>query len=81
VRSIKSIEIKDESHVGAARRVFGAPERASLISANGTLGARLGKLRVWSGAWSEGATLIMTSDGLSAIWDLESYPGLLEQSP
>jgi len=23
----------------------------------------------------------MTSDGLSAIWDLESYPGLLEQSP
>nr|MBA2733912.1 serine/threonine protein kinase [Acidobacteriota bacterium] len=51
------------------------------ISANGTLGARLGQLRVWTYPWSEGATLIMASDGVSASWDMESYPGLIKQSP
>jgi anti-sigma regulatory factor (Ser/Thr protein kinase) len=62
-------------------RVFGAPEHASPLSANGTLGARLGQLRVWTYPWAEGATLIMASDGVSASWDIESYPGLLDRSP
>ncbi len=62
-------------------RVYGAPERVSPISANGTLGARLGQLRVWTYPWAEGATLIMASDGVSASWDMESYPGLIKQSP
>jgi anti-sigma regulatory factor (Ser/Thr protein kinase) len=62
-------------------RVYGAPEHASPLSANGTLGARLGQLRVWTYPWAEGATLIMASDGVSASWDIESYPGLLRQSP
>lgn len=62
-------------------RVYGAPEQTSPVSTNGTLGARLGQLRVWSYAWAEGATLIMASDGVSASWDIESYPGLLKRSP
>jgi anti-sigma regulatory factor (Ser/Thr protein kinase)/serine/threonine protein phosphatase PrpC len=62
-------------------RVFNAPEHISPISTNGTLGARLGNLRVWSYKWSAGATLVMASDGLSASWDIASYPGLLERSP
>ena len=62
-------------------RVYGAPEPASPISANGTLGARLGQVRVWTYPWAEGATLIMASDGVSASWDMESYPGLIKQSP
>ena len=62
-------------------RVFGASEHTSPISANGTLGARLGKLRVWTYPWVPGATLIMASDGVSASWDIASYPGLLEHSP
>jgi len=62
-------------------RVYGAPEHTSPISANGTLGARLGQLRVWTYPWMEGATLIMASDGVSASWDIESYPGLLQRSP
>jgi len=62
-------------------RVFNAPEHASPVSANGTLGARLGQLRVWSYDWSPAATLVMASDGLSASWDISSYPGLLERSP
>jgi len=62
-------------------RVFNAPAHTSPVSANGTLGARLGQLRVWTYPWMEGATLIMASDGVSASWDIESYPGLLQRSP
>jgi hypothetical protein len=62
-------------------RVYGAPEHTTPLSANGTLGARLGSLRVWSYPWAEGATLIMASDGVSASWDIESYPGLLKRPP
>ncbi|HEV7860349.1 MAG TPA: ATP-binding protein [Pyrinomonadaceae bacterium] len=62
-------------------RVFGTPEHVSLISTNGMLGGRLGKLRVWTYGWASGATLVMTSDGLSENWDINSYPGLLGRSP
>jgi hypothetical protein len=62
-------------------RVFNAPEHISPISTNGTLGARLGNLRVWTYPWIAGATLIMASDGVSASWDIESYPGLLQRHP
>jgi len=62
-------------------RAFATPEHASLISANGTLGARLGTVRVWTGGWAKGATLVLASDGLSASWDINAYPGLLAKSP
>src|SRR5205085_9785352 len=62
-------------------RVFNAPEHVSPISTNGTLGARLGQLRVWTYPWIAGATLIMASDGVSASWEMETYPGLLQRSP
>jgi anti-sigma regulatory factor (Ser/Thr protein kinase)/serine/threonine protein phosphatase PrpC len=64
-----------------AARVFNAPERISPISTNGTLGAQLGRLRVWSHPWSEGATLVMASDGISESWDIELYPGLINRCP
>jgi anti-sigma regulatory factor (Ser/Thr protein kinase)/serine/threonine protein phosphatase PrpC len=64
-----------------AVRVFGAPERVAPISANGTLGLRLGSVRLWQHAWAEGATVLMASDGLSESWDIQSYPGLLKRSP
>jgi hypothetical protein len=38
-------------------------------------------LRVWSYEWSDGATIVLTSDGLSATWDIGDYPGLLAKSP
>jgi serine/threonine protein phosphatase PrpC len=62
-------------------RAFDVPAHASLISANGTLGARLGRVRVWTNNWAEGATLVLASDGLSASWDIDAYPGLLRKSP
>jgi anti-sigma regulatory factor (Ser/Thr protein kinase) len=62
-------------------RVFGTPQPARPISTNGTLGARLGNVKVWSYPWAEGATVVLTSDGVSASWDIADYPGLLVKSP
>jgi anti-sigma regulatory factor (Ser/Thr protein kinase) len=62
-------------------RVFNSPEPARPIPANGTLGARLPPVRVWSHRWAEGATIIMATDGLSATWDMAAYPGLLAHTP
>ena len=62
-------------------RVFNTPERITPLSTNGTLGARLGQVRVWTHAWAEGATCVLASDGISAAWEMDSYPGLLQRSP
>lgn len=62
-------------------RVFNAPEPVRPISNNGTLGARMDKVRVWSYPWAEGASVVLASDGVSASWDMNDYPGLLQRSP
>ena len=63
-------------------RVFNTPERVTPLSTNGTLGARLGQqIRVWTYTWAEGATCVMASDGVSAAWEIDTYPGLLKRSP
>jgi anti-sigma regulatory factor (Ser/Thr protein kinase) len=62
-------------------RVLGSNVPVRAISANGTLGARLGSLRVWSYDWEEGATVVLASDGISASWSIEDYPGLIAKSP
>jgi anti-sigma regulatory factor (Ser/Thr protein kinase) len=62
-------------------RVFNSPEPARPIPSNGTLGARLSQVRVWPHRWVEGMTIVMATDGLSATWDITSYPGLLPRSP
>jgi anti-sigma regulatory factor (Ser/Thr protein kinase) len=62
-------------------RVIGAPEPVRPVPSNGTLGARLSTVRVWTHRWAEGTTVVLASDGLSAAWDMASYPGLLPRSP
>ncbi|HEY0322933.1 MAG TPA: ATP-binding protein [Pyrinomonadaceae bacterium] len=62
-------------------RVFNAPERITPIPSNGTLGARMGRVRVWTQKWAEESTFVMASDGLSESWDIKSYPNLLERNP
>ena len=62
-------------------RVLGTDEPARPIPSNGTLGARLSQVRVWPHRWTEGTTLVLASDGLSATWDISAYPGLLSKSP
>jgi anti-sigma regulatory factor (Ser/Thr protein kinase) len=62
-------------------RVFNSPEPVRPVPVNGTLGARLSTLRVWPHRWSEGTTIVLATDGISASWDMGSYPALLEHSP
>ena len=62
-------------------RVLGSSEPARPIPTNGTLGARLPGVRVWPHRWTEGATLVIASDGISASWDANAYPGLVSRSP
>jgi hypothetical protein len=62
-------------------RVLGATDPARPIPTNGTLGARLSQVRVWPHHWTEGTTLVIASDGISATWDAGAYPGITSRSP
>lgn len=62
-------------------RVLGAADPARPIPSNGTLGARLSQVRVWPHRWTEGTMLVIASDGISATWDANAYPGLAARSP
>lgn len=62
-------------------RLFNTPERVTPIPSNGTLGTRMGRVRVWTQKWAEMSTLILASDGVSETWDIKSYPNLLDRNP
>ncbi len=53
----------------------------SLVSNNGTLGLQMRKAQEFVYPWTDGALLVVHSDGLSASWKLEQYPGLFRQDP
>jgi anti-sigma regulatory factor (Ser/Thr protein kinase) len=62
-------------------RVLGSNEPTRPIPSNGTLGARLSQVRVWPHRWTQGSTVVLATDGLSAKWDISAYPELLPRSP
>lgn len=52
-----------------------------LVSHGGTVGAEMRRIQVFSYPWTANSILIMHSDGLSASWSLDTYPGLSQHSP
>jgi hypothetical protein len=52
-----------------------------LVSQNGTVGHAVRKIQAFDYPWAEDARLILHSDGLSARWDLDGYPGLIHRHP
>jgi serine phosphatase RsbU (regulator of sigma subunit) len=52
-----------------------------LVSHNGTVGLGIRKIQKFTYSWPRGALLIMHSDGLTANWNLERYPGLMVRHP
>jgi anti-sigma regulatory factor (Ser/Thr protein kinase) len=52
-----------------------------MISHNGTAGHIAPRIREFTYPWSGDATVILHSDGLSAKWDLDAYPGLAASHP
>ncbi|HEY2732576.1 MAG TPA: SpoIIE family protein phosphatase, partial [Polyangiales bacterium] len=61
--------------------ILGGARTQSLASYNGIVGARLPRLHEFSYAWPEQGLLILHSDGASARWNLDVYPGLLRRHP
>lgn len=53
----------------------------SLVSHNGTVGHEARKFQEFTFPFPRGAVLVMHSDGLSARWSLDAYPGLLSRDP
>jgi len=52
-----------------------------LVSHNGTLGHTLTKIAEFTYPWSPGDSLVMHSDGVSAKWKPEEWPGLWLRAP
>jgi len=53
----------------------------SMVSGNGTVGYRIGRIQSFSYPWSPSTVLLMASDGISTRFDLTSYPGLIGRHP
>jgi anti-sigma regulatory factor (Ser/Thr protein kinase) len=53
----------------------------SMVSGNGTVGYRVGRIQSFSYPWSPNTLLLMASDGISTRFDLASYPGLAGRHP
>jgi anti-sigma regulatory factor (Ser/Thr protein kinase) len=51
------------------------------VSHNGTLGHQARAFREYTYPWTEDALVIMHSDGLTAHWSLDAYPGLRYRHP
>ena len=55
--------------------------RRSLVSMNGTLGQNPLKMKEFNYPWAENDLLVMHSDGMTANWNFDTYPGLMERRP
>lgn len=53
----------------------------SLVSHHGTAGHDARRIQEFTYEFPRGAVLVMHSDGLTARWSVERYPGLLERHP
>jgi len=61
--------------------ILAAGQRRGMISHNGTAGHEASHIAQLEYPMPEGALLVMHSDGISAKWDMASYPGLASRHP
>ena len=52
-----------------------------MVSHNGTAGHVVDRIKDFEYAWPDGALLVLHTDGISAKWDLQAYPGLALRRP
>jgi hypothetical protein len=58
-----------------------AEQRRQMVSINGTVGHEMRRLHPYKYPLPSDALLILHSDGLSANWGLDKYPGLFHRHP
>ena len=64
--------------VGNISAVLRFPTKSKVLSSqNGTAGLRIGSIKALNEEWTLGDYIILHSDGLTARWNLDQYPGLL----
>jgi len=61
--------------------ICGATATRQAVSHTGTLGHRAQYFRDYSYPWERGSLLVMHSDGMSAHWSLDTYPGIRNRHP
>lgn len=61
--------------------IVGSAGARHMVSHNGIVGQEARKITEFAYPWSADSLLIMHSDGLSARWDIRSYPALLPRHP
>jgi anti-sigma regulatory factor (Ser/Thr protein kinase) len=64
-----------------AATVYGAGPARHLVSHHGTAGHTARKIEEYSYPWPPRSVLVMHSDGLASLRDLDPYAGLLERDP
>ena len=52
-----------------------------MVSLNGVAGHIAPRIREFTYPWLPGAMIVLHSDGISAKWNLSTYPGLAAQHP
>lgn len=62
-------------------RIVSEESPAHLVPQNGIVGHTMPALRSTTAAWPADARLVMHSDGVSARWRLDAYPGLAQAHP
>ncbi len=58
-----------------------AEQARGMVSSNGTVGYKVGRIQTFSYPWDEHSLLIMTSDGITSKVSLNAYPGLRARHP
>jgi anti-sigma regulatory factor (Ser/Thr protein kinase) len=53
----------------------------NLVSHHGTAGGVVRRIQEFTYPWVAGDLFLMTSDGITAHWDLDEYPGLAQRDP
>jgi len=53
----------------------------AMVSHDGTLGVEARRFQEFEYVWPENGVIVLHSDGLSASWNLNAYPGLLRKHP
>jgi anti-sigma regulatory factor (Ser/Thr protein kinase) len=61
--------------------ILAGGEARSLVSHAGIVGHECRKIQTFSYPWTEGAVIVLFSDGLQSRWTLDRYPGLRTSDP
>ncbi|WPO98010.1 SpoIIE family protein phosphatase [Pseudomonas sp. HR96] len=67
--------------MGNVAGILVSDKQRSLVSSNGTVGYRMGRIHGFSYPWEPGNVLLLASDGIGTKLNLGAYPGLYGRHP